>query len=209
MALQTANDIKINVLNWAIAHLKDGEVLASEIRFMDGLRRADLAILSESKLAAIEIKGPRDNLSTLESQIFDYSNAFLEVYIACAPTFLKQVRSSIPTSVGIVLATETGVHVARSARQRRRLSAESAAAWLTRKDFNGLHAALGTDRRMDLTALRERAREIMTETELSAYALACIRRRASARHDSFVDELGKTMTLDDVQMLTVEGRIKL
>jgi len=205
----TADDVKIRLLAWLIPQILPGEALASELRFLDGRRRADLAIISSSKLLGIEVKGPRDNLSTLTKQIEDYDNAFLQTYVATTIEHLPEARRSIPRKVGLIEVTMEQVRIVRKARKRNTLSKTAAVTWLLKRDFSMLHTTLGTTEDEGLITLQRIATRNMDQAQLISFVLNRIYKRVVSRHDDFIDELGEALTLDDVKMLTVSQRIRL
>jgi len=207
-SLPTANDLKIDILSWIIAQLSADEVLASELRFLDGERRADLVVISKNRLTAIEVKGPRDNLNTLKTQIIDYQKMFLDVYVATSAKHLQNVRALVPKTVGLINASSGRIDIIRQSTPKKNLEKSSSAQWLLKNDFNGLHNALSTSRKDDIDHLRHVISRKTGQRELQQLALATIFNRALTRHNGFIKELGQTMTLDDVRMLTIEENIK-
>lgn len=204
----TATELKLSLLAWLLPRLELDEAIASELTFLDGNRRADLAVVSERRLCAIEIKGPRDNLDKLSLQVVDYQRMFLEVYVATSARHLKGVREAIPRSVGLISVVDSVVSIERTAFVRQSLSKQSALAWLSTNDLRRILRRVGITgvQGAHKDQLREIASAIST-TELSRSAVAAVRSRISGRHEAFVREMGLTPTLDDLRMLTLERRI--
>lgn len=204
----TASEIKLRLMAWLLPRLELDEVLASELPFLEGKRRADLAIVSDERLCAFEIKGPRDNLQKLREQTVDYRRMFLEVYVAASPKHLKAIRSIVASSVGLISVVDSGVDVERAARVRNRLEKESALSWLNTADLRSTLRAyqLGPNRLYDKEEMRRMAAALSAET-LSSIATSAVRKRNLDRYEAFVRELGLTPTLDDLRMLTLERRV--
>ena len=202
-----ASDEKLRVLRWLLPQLTADEIVAAELPFRDVRRKADLAILSTSRLAVIEIKGPRDNLGTLLEQVEDYRLAFLEVDVAVSTRFVATAREALPRYAGIIELADKFVIRRRRASIRTCLDSEGALHWLHAKD---LRILLGTplSRDLDLEELRAEARHQLSKKALSDAALICAYRRCRARYDAFSAERTDVLTLDDVAVLESPLRIR-
>ena len=198
-----ANDIKVALISALLPALTEDEVIGLEVRFGDGRYRADLVISSPTRLAGIEVKGPRDNLDKLVKQSIGYRQHFLEFSVAAAPAHIAPIRAMFPASVGLISVSDKVVTSVRMAHQRRRLSKEGALLWLHVEDMR----TFLRDRDLPVSGRYEHVVHSVSgaasANELSAYALSCVHRRLSPRFNRFVNELGRTVTLDDVHMLTL------
>lgn len=56
------------------------DLIANEVPFFKGNRRADLIMISNNNLLGFEIKSELDSLKNLKSQILDYKKIFDFVY---------------------------------------------------------------------------------------------------------------------------------
>jgi len=202
-AMTYANDIKVALISALLPALAEDEVIGLEVRFGDGRYRADLVISSPARLVGIEVKGPRDNLDKLVKQSIGYRQLFLEFSVAAAPAHIGQIRAMFPATVGLMSVSDKAVTQVRMGRQRRRLSKEAALSWLHVDDMR----TFLRDRELPVSGPYERVARSVFEVaridELSAYALGCVHRRLSPRFSRFVQELGRTVTLDDVHILTL------
>jgi hypothetical protein len=198
-----ANDIKVALISAMLPALGPDEVIGLEVRFGDGRYRADLVLSSPTKLIGIEIKGPRDNLDKLVKQAIGYRQLFLEFFVAAAPAHIDQVRDMFPPSVGLMAFSEKTARQVRAARVRRRLSKSAALSWLHVEDMRVFLRARHLPTSGTYERLAEAISAVCSVDELSAYALECVHRRLSPRFARFVNELGRTVTLDDVHILTL------
>jgi hypothetical protein len=202
-----ARDEAIRLVQWALADLSEGESICLEMPFLSVKRKADLAIVSNERLSAIEIKGARDNVQRLSMQLLDYHEMFLDVTVAVAPKHLDRVREEAPRSVGIVLLGPSKVESLRKPLRRTRLSAAAASRWLTKHDLSKLmgHTAARLNTAEELRALAEKR---FTSRFLTDAALAAISSRNEARYAAFQRERGAQINLDDLLMLSLQQSIR-
>jgi len=115
----TELQIKISMVKYLIEKYKDF-VIASEMPFQFGERRADLAMLHNGNLSAFEIKSARDTLLRLEYQIDSYKKFFDFCFVVCESSNLSAVRDTISKDIGILLVENNCIsHVRQSRRFKR------------------------------------------------------------------------------------------
>lgn len=96
-------DIKALILNY----LRDKKVIGAESIIMNELtvgnfsRRVDLAIYSNGKLIAFEIKSEADTLSRLSGQIETYLDYFDKVIVVSDTKFIPKILNDLPKDVGV------------------------------------------------------------------------------------------------------------
>ena len=202
-----ADDLKAQIITSLLPSLDIAEVIGVEVRFGDGKFRADLVIASETRLSAIEIKGPRDNLDRLAEQAAGYTSLFLDFSVAVAPEFVDAVRAIVTRKTGILLVTPDRVQWIRRPNRRTRLSKPSAFQWLRTQDLRDVLRTKGLSVGGSYEDLVKRTTDYLGTEELSRYALASVKARLANRYEAFVGELGRTVTLDDVKLLTLADRI--
>lgn len=78
-------------------------VLASEVSFAHGARRADLVSLSGRDATVFEIKSKGDKVNRLDYQIEAYKKFFDYCYIVCEEENLAAVRKNIGSSIGVIV----------------------------------------------------------------------------------------------------------
>ncbi|MGO4221855.1 sce7726 family protein [Lysobacter sp. TAF61] len=206
--METADDAKIRLLSILVPQLGPDEAIGSELRFGDGRYRADLAIASTDRLAAIEIKGPRDDIRKLEAQLSGYLEMFLEVSIATTRDLLPGVRAIAPRSVGLIDITSATPQILRTPKARKLLTKAAAAYWFRTFELRNILQSKGI-RSHDATLTELRAMTVgsLSVDEINQLALASVYERLRTRHTAFVEELGHTPTLDDLRILTLPDLI--
>lgn len=202
-----ADDIKAIVVSALLPTLTVDEVLGSEVRFGDGKFRADLVISSPVRLSAIEIKGPRDNLDKLINQASGYLSLFLDFSVATDDLWLPAVREQMPRSAGLMTLRDSQLITVRAARVRRRLTADEALKWLRTDDLRKLLRDHGLSTTGHYDALYLLAKANFSSLALSTFAIKAVYDRLLPRFEIFRNELGRTVTLDDIRMLTLNDQI--
>lgn len=202
-----ADDVKALVVSALLPTLSLDEVLGSEVRFGEGQYRADLTIASPLRLSAFEIKGPRDNLDKLGGQAVGYSSAFLDFSVVTEEAWLNDVRSQVPRAAGLLVLRGHQLHTVRKPRPRVQLDQDAALRWLRTNELRELLRAQGLPLSGYYEAMVETARAGISAKQLSAFALESIHKRLLPRFETFRGELGTTVTLDDIRMLTLNDQV--
>lgn len=204
--MKYASDEKVRLLRVLLPTLALDEQIAAELPFRDVRHKADLAILSPTRLAAFEIKGARDNLTSLPSQLAAYQDMFLEVTVAVASKYLAAVRALTPKDVGIVELGET-IQWKRQPKRRTTLSKAAALAWLHSKDLAKLGLPAGV-RARGVTSMRMEAEKVFPAKHLTEVALKAICARNQGRYEAFLSERSLHIDHDDLMMLTLPHAIR-
>lgn len=207
-AMTYARDEAIRIVQWVLSSIEPNESIAVELPFLSVRRKADIAVLSPSRLSAIEIKGARDNTQSLGAQLSDYQSMFLDVTVAVAPRHLDRVRDIASREVGILLLDEEAPRLLRKPKRRIRLSPTAAANWLSRRD---LAILLGTKsvETLGITDARDAAIRSVPAGKLSQFALTTVANRNAERFNAFCRERGTSpIDLDDLSMLALQQNVR-
>jgi hypothetical protein len=206
--VEYADHQKKRLLSWLLPRLEGHEIVRAELPF-DGISgKADIAILGPKRLAAIEIKGPRDNVGRLDRQINSYRAMFLESWVATAPKHLVSIRRKVPKSVGLIVLNTDGEHpaVVRKAVVKRNLTRDAASRWLRTRELSGFSLMSDVSRRhaKDIETLRKQVCRSASTSELTTYVLTTLANRYSDAYRVFRHELGDAITLDDIHLLSLQ-----
>lgn len=202
-----ADDLKALVISALLPILSMDEVLGTEVRFGEGKYRADLVVSSPVRLSAFEIKGPRDNLDKLAGQVLGYTTSFLDFSVLADDVWLGAVRPLVPRTTGLMTLRGSQLHTIRQSRVLSRLSPDAALRWLRTGELRDLLRSYDLPTSGHYAALAETVRDRVSVVELSSFTLSAIHERLRPRYEAFRDELGRTVTLDDVRMLTLGDQI--
>lgn len=197
-----ADDLKIVAISSLLPTLGSEEVIGLELRFGDGRYRADLVISSPVRLSAFEIKGERDNLDKLPDQVVGYTKMFLDFSVMAAPVWLPLLRERLPRSVGI-WTVDSHLKQVRQPHARGQLSKASAVAWLRTSELRSLLSEFHLPTAGTLSFMATTAEQHISAKTLAERAMAAVYARLLPRYSAFLRELGRTVTLDDVRMLTL------
>ncbi len=80
--------------------------LVQELRICRGDSRVDIAAFTEKAFYGFEIKGSKDRMERLETQVKKYNEIFDYNYLVTAEVHLAEAKSIIPNWWGIIVATE-------------------------------------------------------------------------------------------------------
>lgn len=184
-------DLKIIVVRWLLEQLEPGEIIASELQFADATARADLVVVSHTRLSAFEIKSSYDDFRRFERQQEAYRRAFLDSYLVIPTTLLKQAREHLVRTTGIITVTDEGsIRLQRQAQRRLQLTRHEALRWLRASDRRTLESAK------------------MRDAEVTRVALTNIYKRLAPRFNIFLNERGTNVNSDDLGMLSLATRIR-
>jgi hypothetical protein len=205
--MRYARDEAVRLLEWLLPQLHGDESLAVELPFRNVRHKADVAIISPSRLYALEIKGPRDNVGTLKAQVSAYQQMFLEVTIAVAARHLMFATNELPSAVGLILLDRNSVVEVRKPQARKLLKKEFSLAWLKTSEISRLVGS-SVVRSEGIEGARAFAAKLFTSEQLTQFTLHAVAERNLRRHQAFLAELGESVTLDDVQMLSLPQRVR-
>lgn len=197
-----ADDLKIVAISSLLPALGPEEVIGLELRFGDGRYRADLVISSPERLSGFEIKGERDNLDKLSDQVAGYTKMFLDFSVMAAPVWLPSLRERLPRSVGI-WTVDSQLKQVRQPHIRSQLPKASGAGWLRTSELRSLLSEFGLPVAGTLSAMVITAEKNIPAKTLGERALRAVYERLLPRYSTFLRELGRTVTLDDIRILTL------
>lgn len=184
-------EIKILVIRWLLDQLGPDEIIASELQFADATSRADLVVVSPSRLSAFEIKSSYDDFRRFERQQEAYRRAFLDTYLIVPAALLRQAREYLVRTTGIVTVTDNGtIRLQRQAQRKLQLSRQDALRWLKASERKKLEG------------------EKVRDSEITHMALTIIYKRLAPRFSTFLKERGTNVNSDDLGMLSLATRIR-
>lgn len=197
-----ADDLKKVVISTLLPTLGPDEVIGLELRFGDGRYRADLVISSPVRLSAFEIKGSRDNLDKLQDQAAGYTKLFLDFSVVADPTWIPALRERLPRTAGL-WTVDAQLRQIRRPYVRSQLSKEAGVGWLRTPELKTLLSEYGLSQAGSLSVMAATALRYVPASVLSERAIRSVHARLVPRYSTFLRELGRTVTLDDVRVLTL------
>lgn len=143
------------------------DLIANEVPFFKGNRRADLIMISNNNLLGFEIKSELDSLKNLKSQILDYKKIFDFVYVVIDKKFkFSKELAELPSQIGI-LVYDKEIMIKREAKKIKKFKKNDLILLLWRKDLE----MLLNSKKLDLDQLQKNAQNILTVDKIKAQIL--------------------------------------
>ena len=201
-----AFDIKSILADHLLKNVTANSILAVEVPFCYGFRRADMLYLEQEKTHAFEIKSDLDSLDKLEGQIQDYKNTFPYSWLVTTSRHLLKARKKVPPSIGIILIKENGViQIIRHARENKRLSKNNLVFLLEKnrlvsllKDAN----AFPKQKVIEIGKLREMGETKLTTKQLIKASYDALFSKYKKTYELFSFDRGIRTTHDDIYYLS-------
>ena len=86
-----ADDIKIKFIAWILQNDQDA-IIGHEVLYSQNQRRADLVVIKQDLMYALEIKSDIDTINRLNDQIKDYLSTFDFVSVITTSKHIKQIK---------------------------------------------------------------------------------------------------------------------
>lgn len=177
------------------------ELIATEVPFFSGKRRADVIALWKGNSHAFEIKSDKDSAAKLLPQLNDYCATFDFVTVVLSERLVKANLEKIPRKVGVVsVCNGSSMKVIRRARKCKRLNKEILALSLDKAILSDLVGAFPNERRSYQKSI-ERAKGL-TVASLSNELKRQWQKKYSRSYELFLDEIGKKIYEDDLLNFT-------
>lgn len=192
----TADQIKVKLIDYFIDQ-ENLDLLASEVSFYQGYRKADFVQMSENNVTAFEIKSDRDNLLKLKEQMEDYNHTFNFCYLVTTEKHLKKSRELIGAKVGIILIKDRSVIIIRKPLENKRLSKHSLVLSLNCNDLMKLDIG-------NYGSLQNKRKKVIEKTNLNIlknYFYQTLLKKYQNKYHDFLLDRGEKTTLTDLYYL--------
>ena len=171
------------------------DLIANEVPFFKGNRRADLIMISNNNLLGFEIKSELDSLKNLKSQILDYKKIFDFVYVVIDKKFkFSKELAELPSQIGI-LVYDKEIMIKREAKKIKKFKKNDLILLLWRKDLE----MLLNSKKLDLDQLPQ---NILTVDKIKAQILTSLNNRYGAKYKYFLLDRGNYTTIEDLRTIT-------
>lgn len=195
-----ANNIKTFLIDYLLSNYNI-ELLASEVPYLFGYRRADLVAMMDNNMIAFEIKSELDSLTKLEAQIKDYIDVFNKVYVVLSEKFKNcSVISNLPKKVGILyIDNNHRITLYRKAKEQKILDKERLIYFFKKDDMNKIN---NIDTKLSLRRTREIFLKINSTKKLVEYSKNILKNRYLTQYNRFILEKGKYTIEEDLALIT-------
>ena len=201
-----AFDIKSILADHLLQTISANSILAVEVPFCYGFRRADMLFLEQEKTHAFEIKSDLDSLDKLEDQIQDYRNTFSYSWLVTTAKHLPKARKKVSSSIGIIMIQENGgVQIVRYARENKRLSKNNLVFLLEKNHLVNLLKeanAFPKQKVIEIGKLRELGEARLTTKQLVQASYDALLSRYKKAYELFSFDRGMRTTHDDIYYLS-------
>jgi hypothetical protein len=201
-----AFDIKSILADHLLETAPNKSILASEVPFCYGFRRADMLFFTQNKVHAFEVKSDIDDLNKLESQLKDYKATFSYHWLVTSEKHLSKARKRTHSSTGIILVRpDKQVKIIRQARENKRLSKNQLIFLLDRKHLTKLMKSQGVfpkNNAIELEKLRSIGENKLTIRQLAQAAYSMLYSRYKRAYELFSFDRGIKTTHDDIYYLS-------
>lgn len=195
-----ASKIKITLIKWLLEKYQNNLILGNEVAYSPLVRRADLVMIHNNFSYAFEIKSDCDNLKRLSEQMQDYLKSFDFVYVVTTHTLLKEVKTSVPKNVGIIVVNGN-IQEKRKPSLIKRLDKRFLSEFLDKKTI-----LKNIKRKTTLSSvfdLRDFISKELTTKEIRALAIQNLVKRYNYQFSLFLYDIQNTgITADDLRTLT-------
>ncbi len=196
--------IKVKLIDFLLNEQQQNSILiANELAFADGSRRADLVTISDY-LVAYEIKSEKDSLEKLPEQLKDYDKYFHSVYVVCHDSHLQNVRK-LKGGFGIFTITTKGITKIRKARKRKIITTKYLLDHLDRSSLLSiLRQKLPSKRsigNIPVNELRSILEGLVTYKALYSAVAEHLRKIHQPSNNQFISERGKITVEEDLLLL--------
>lgn len=193
-------DLKILLVEHLISHYPEA-IIAAEVPFLFGERRADIVMINDNKITAFEIKSEKDTPARLPFQIKSYKEFFDYCYIVLEPNNLQEIRKLIPQSIGIICISKNQTKKIRQSHSFKRQNKLTLASIFPTPTLKHL---LKNSQSFQLSQfeLAKQVAEIFTLKELKPLTRKFLIMKYASNFSLMKSEIYKKITADDIQTIS-------
>lgn len=195
-----AKQIKTILIDYLLENYKT-ELIAIEVPYLFGYRRADLLAIIDNRTVAFEIKSELDTLAKLEEQVNDYIDVFNKVYVVLADKFQNySLTYKIPKKVGILyISKDNKISLYRKAKEQKILNPEKLVYFFKKDEMNKLN---NIDTGLSLRKTREKFLKINSIKTIVEYSKNILKNKYLEKYYTFLNEKGNYTIEEDLTILT-------
>ena len=196
----TETQIKLTLIKFLMNNHPDS-IIASEVTYDFGNRRADIAMLDNQSnlLYAYEIKSMHDNTARLLSQASSYKNFFDFCYIVCEKENVKTIQKITPKTIGIIVITPKTVKLIRKSHLFKKQSKISLTSILPTKNLRKLVKLTTNASQLELA---HKVANSFSKEQLIKISRSYVKERYRDNYNLMKNEMGKELTPDDLLIIT-------
>ncbi len=173
--------------------------LGQEVMFGLNNSYADLVIIYNDRLYAIEIKALRDNLKRLDTQLKNYQKVFDYVFLLATENHLKSLQLETYSGIGFIEVNDKGFNIVKRALIQKSFSKEDILGTMP-------YSFLSTkyDFKKGTTAVSARQSLIRkSQKELKGLLLEYMKNKIIYKYQNFLAEKGDSFQYEDISILSL------
>lgn len=175
------------------------EIIASEVSFFQGYRKADLVCMKDRKTIAFEVKSDRDKVYRINDQLKDYKDTFQFCYLLTTKDQYKKIVNTVPYKVGVIIINDDQKFVTvKQAIENKRLSKHSLVSSINN---NKINKVIKTSKHSTINDKRKYLEEHSTLDNLNDYFIETLKLKYMSKFKKFLNDRGQITTLTDLYYL--------
>lgn len=196
-----ANHIKTLIIDEILEKYNGVELIASEVPYLYGKRKADILLIQNSLLVGFEIKSKYDQLSKLLSQTTDYLNVFNLYYIVLSDKFKNtKLLEKIPKNVGIIYVDSNGKIInKRKAIIKKNIDKKYSSLFMWKSDIKEYLKNIDNK---SIKEVRENFIKTYNNKQVLEYSISALKKRYERGYYLFLREKGSYTNIEDLKNLT-------
>ena len=200
--LKEADVIKVRLIRWLQHHNDSDLVLGNEVLYSTRQRRADLLMIKNQLLYAIEIKSEKDKVDRLDEQLEDYLSTFDFVYLVSTQKIKRNLKQALPKNVGFISIDHNNICVQKKAKRIKRHNKRNLAEFLDRSTILKLLPSKNIAR-TSIFDLRDMLCQYVSGDIIHTKSVEKLYERYKRLYELFLfDTLENEVTVEDLRSLT-------
>jgi hypothetical protein len=180
----------------------DSFCIGQEVMYGTNKLFADMVLITDDKLYAIEVKSRNDNLRRIENQLLNYKKIFDFVLVVTTKNHIAHIKSFSNKRIGIYLFTQEGAfQEIKKAPTLQTFSKEDALntipAFFLKKYFS-ISSRLTADQ-VRLILMKQK------KTTIKECLLSYMKSKISYKYNNFLNEKGESAHFEDISILSLRN----
>lgn len=194
--------LKCHIIDYLLSTQPD-VIIANEVMYGSRRKVADLLIINDCQLIAIEVKSKSDNISRLSEQVAEYSKIFDKVYVFVTPEKENGVASLLPSRIGLFVITDNDI---RMVKRPLLLYHQDKSEMLASMNSHYLRGEFGISSNLDSDIVRKqisaKSKKVIHDILVKYY-----RNRFDCKFKAFINDKGEYCNVDDLPTLSSSDTI--
>ncbi|EIA1588306.1 sce7726 family protein [Vibrio parahaemolyticus] len=188
--------------------IDENSIIMNELTVGNFSRRVDLAVCSQGKLLAFEIKSEADSLCRLAGQLDKYLEYFDKVVVVSDTKFISSLTESLPTKIGLWEVANAKIKVKQKGQLQRKIDNSKLIDMMDLSDLRKLSSRLNLKMGKDKESI-ETSLELLSNKVLRQEVKATLSRKYLEVTKSFMDlTRSRKVESEDIKILSRYGKYR-